>query len=107
MTIAPYNILKPQIKPDWSLPAPDPVAEIFASWVRVIELAPIENKLALFGMMARDAAAWANSFRHQAIDDMWLVAGEVVVDDRRRIRAMPSPSLRGARWASTDAAATP
>src|ERR1700730_9537121 len=83
MTIAPYNILKPQIKPDWSLPAPDPVAEIFASWGRVIELAPIENKLALalFGMMARDAAAWANSFRHQAIDDLWLVAGEVGLVD--------------------------
>jgi hypothetical protein len=60
---------------------PDPVAEIFASWVRVIEFAPIENKPALFGMMARDAAAWANSLRQQAIDDMWLVAGEVDLVD--------------------------
>jgi hypothetical protein len=34
----------------------DPVIEVFASWSRVIAGAPIENRPALFGMMARDAA---------------------------------------------------
>jgi hypothetical protein len=81
MTITPYNILKPEIKPDWSLPAPDPVAEFFASWVRVIEFAPIENKPVLFWMMAADAAAWADAIRQQAIDDMWWTAGEMGLVD--------------------------
>jgi hypothetical protein len=74
MTIAPYNILKPQIKPDWSLPAPDPVAEVFASWSRVIAGATIENKPTLLFMMARDAATWADAQRQQAIDEVWAVA---------------------------------
>jgi hypothetical protein len=82
MTIAPYNILKPQIKLDWSLPALDPVAEVFASWARMIEFAPIENKLTLLFMMARDGATWADAHRQQAIDDVWYVAGELGLIDK-------------------------
>ena len=37
----------------------DPAVDVFASWSRVIAGAPIENKPALFGMMARDAAVYA------------------------------------------------
>ena len=55
----------------------DPAIEVFASWSRVIAGAPIENKLLLFGMMARDAATWADAIRQQAIDDMWWTAGEM------------------------------
>jgi hypothetical protein len=82
MTIVPYDVLKPQIKLDWSLPALDPVAEVFASWARMIEFAPIENKLTLLFMMARDGATWADAHRQQAIDDVWYVAGELGLIDK-------------------------
>jgi hypothetical protein len=48
----------------------DPV-EVFASWSRVITGAPIENRPALFRLMAKDAAAWAD-----AIDDVFEVAAD-------------------------------
>jgi hypothetical protein len=48
----------------------DPV-EVFASWSRVITGAPIENRPALFRLMAMDAAAWAD-----AIDDVFEVAAD-------------------------------
>jgi hypothetical protein len=82
MTIAPYNILKPQIMLDWSVPAPDPIAGVFASWSRVIAGAPIENKPTLLFMMARDAATWADAHRQQAIDDVWYVANELGLIDK-------------------------
>jgi hypothetical protein len=50
---------------------------IYASLCRVIECAPIQNKLGVFGMMARTAAADASTFRQQVIDDLWLVAGDL------------------------------
>jgi hypothetical protein len=48
----------------------DPV-EVFASWSRVITGAPIENRPALFRLMAGDAASWA-----AAIDDVFEVAAD-------------------------------
>jgi hypothetical protein len=63
-------------KVQW-LPAPDPVAEVFASWVRVIEGAPIENKPKLLAMMSRDARVYANSVRQQTFDDLWTIAEEL------------------------------
>ena len=59
----------------------DPAVFVFASWVRVIEFAPIENKPVLFGMMARDAATWADAHRQQAVDDIWGVAAELGLVD--------------------------
>jgi hypothetical protein len=50
---------------------------IYASLCRVIECASIQNKLGVFGMMARTAAADASTFRQQVIDDLWLVAGDL------------------------------
>ena len=50
---------------------------IYASLSRVIEFAPIENKLAVFGLMARTAAEDLAAFRQQMIDDLWLVASEI------------------------------
>jgi hypothetical protein len=64
-------------KPEWALSPPDPAAEVFASWVRVIEGAPVEHRLKLFGMMAADARCYADAVRQQAIDDMVWVAGEL------------------------------
>ena len=50
---------------------------IYASLSRVIEFAPIDNKLAVFGLMARTAAQYFGAFRQQMIDDLWLVASEI------------------------------
>jgi hypothetical protein len=41
----------------------DAAVEVFASWVRVLEKAPIENRPKLLAMMARDARDWAESQR--------------------------------------------
>ena len=60
----------------------DPAAFVLASWARVIEFAPIENKLTLLFMMARDAATWADAHRQLAIDDVWYVAGELGLIDK-------------------------
>jgi hypothetical protein len=81
MTIAPYNILKPQIKPDWSLPASDPVAFVFTSWSRALVGAKPENKLRIFGAMAEDAVTYLDVHRQQVIDDLWLVAEEAGLVD--------------------------
>jgi hypothetical protein len=59
----------------------DPEASIFASWVRVIEDAPTQNRLVLFGMMAADACACADATRQQLIDDLLEVAGEMGLVD--------------------------
>jgi hypothetical protein len=63
-------------KVQW-LPAPDPAAEVFASWVRVIEDATIENKPKLPAMMSRDARVYADSVRQQTFDDLWTIAEEL------------------------------
>jgi hypothetical protein len=56
----------------------DKVWEItFASWTRVIQRAPIENKPKLLFMMSRDARAWSDAHRQRAVDDMWQVADEL------------------------------
>jgi hypothetical protein len=47
---------------------------LYGGLCRVIEGAPVQNKLAVFGMMARTAAEEASAFRQQVIDDLWLVA---------------------------------
>jgi hypothetical protein len=55
----------------------DQVEAAFASWVRVIEGAPIENRARLLAMMARDAREWADSQRRQAIRDLYFVAEQI------------------------------
>jgi hypothetical protein len=70
-----YPIKPPECK--WALPVVDSAELVFASWVRVIESAPIKNRPALLRMMARDAASWADAQRQQAIDDIWEVATEL------------------------------
>ena len=76
MTIAPYNISRPQIKPDWSLPASDPAVFVFASWSRVLAEAKPENKLGIFGFIAEDAVTYLHVHRQRVVDDLLLVAGE-------------------------------
>jgi hypothetical protein len=72
-----YQSNASECKPERALPPPDRAAEVFASWVRVIEGAPLQNKPALLAMMARDAAVYADSVRQQFVDDVWWVAGEL------------------------------
>jgi hypothetical protein len=48
-----------------------------ASLCRVIAGAPVQNKLVVFGMMARDAAGGAAAYRLQVIDDLWEVANDL------------------------------
>ena len=55
----------------------DPTVEVFASWVRVLENAPIENRPKLLAMMARDARDWADSRRQQAMQDLYYVAEQI------------------------------
>jgi hypothetical protein len=52
-------------------------ARVFASWSRVIEGGPIENKPTLLVMMARDASVYADCLRQQVVDDVWEVAQAV------------------------------
>jgi len=69
---------------------PDDWAFIFASWSRVIVCAPVENRLTLLGMMASDAAAYADALRQQAIDDMCAVA-----DDLGLVRLIGATQVQG------------
>jgi hypothetical protein len=55
----------------------DPAVEVFASWVRVIENAPIENRPKLLAMMARDARDWADSQHQQAMQDLYYIAEQI------------------------------
>jgi hypothetical protein len=67
-------------KPDklqWALPTPDPWAEVFASWTRVLASAPIENRPKLLAMMSRDARVYADSVRQQTFDDLWTIAEQL------------------------------
>ena len=50
---------------------------MYASLCRVIESAPVQNKLVVFGMMAGTAAADAAAYRQQVIDDLWEVASDL------------------------------
>ena len=52
----------------------DPAVEAFASWVRVIENAPIERPKLL---MARDARDWADGQRQQTMQDLYYVAEQI------------------------------
>jgi hypothetical protein len=54
---------------------------VYASLTRVIECAPIQNKLAVFGLMAKTAASEVAALRQQYIDDLWLVAGDIRLID--------------------------
>jgi hypothetical protein len=49
----------------------------YASLCRVIEGVPAQNRLPLFGVMAKTAAADTSAFRQQAIDDLWVVAEDL------------------------------
>jgi hypothetical protein len=50
---------------------------LYASLCRVLEQAPIENKLRVFRLMADTAAGEISERRQQYIDDLWWVAGQV------------------------------
>lgn len=50
---------------------------MYASLSRIIESAPVENKMRVFGLMAKTAAADAAVYRQQMIEDLWYVAGDV------------------------------
>lgn len=52
----------------------DQVEMAFASWVRILEHAPIQNRPSILAMMARDAREWADSQRLQAMRDLYFVA---------------------------------
>ena len=55
----------------------DPAVEIFASWSRALTGARVENKLVIFGEMARDAASYVAAQRQQAVDDLWHIADDI------------------------------
>jgi hypothetical protein len=55
----------------------DPEAAIYASLSRVLISAPIENRLAVYGLMAKMAVADIAAIRQQFIDDLWFVADDV------------------------------
>jgi hypothetical protein len=50
---------------------------MYASLCRVIESAPVQNKLVVFGMMARTAAGDAAARRQHLIDGLWFVAEDL------------------------------
>jgi hypothetical protein len=54
---------------------------LFASLCRILEEAPAKNKLPVFGLMARTAAADTAAYRQQMIDDLWHVAGDLGLVD--------------------------
>jgi hypothetical protein len=47
---------------------------MYASLCRAIAGAPVQNKLVVFGVMARTAARDAAAHRQQVIDELWEVA---------------------------------
>jgi hypothetical protein len=63
----------------WPVDFADDRAQVamYASLTCVIEGAPVENKLAVFGLMARTAAADTAVYRQQMIDDLWFVADDL------------------------------
>ena len=54
---------------------------MYASLCRVLEGAPAENKLPVFGLMARTAAADTAAYRQQMIDGLWFVADDLGLVD--------------------------
>jgi hypothetical protein len=54
---------------------------MYASLTRVIGQAPIENRLAIFAMMARMAVSELAARRQQHIDDLWNVARDTGLID--------------------------
>jgi hypothetical protein len=64
---------------------------LYQSLTRIIEAAPVQNKLPAFGLMAKTAANEAATLRQQYIDDLWSVAGDVVL-----IRLLGTASVQGA-----------
>jgi hypothetical protein len=52
----------------------DQVEMAFASWVRILQQAPIQNRPSILAMMARDAREWADGQRRQAMHDLYFVA---------------------------------
>jgi hypothetical protein len=50
---------------------------MYASLTRVIEGAPVENKLAVFCLMARTAAADTAVYRQQIMNDLWHLADDL------------------------------
>jgi hypothetical protein len=50
---------------------------MYASLSRIIESAPVENKMRVFGLMAQTAAADTAAYRQHMIDDLWHVAEDI------------------------------
>jgi uncharacterized tellurite resistance protein B-like protein len=54
---------------------------MYASLTRALEQAPVQNRLTIFGMMARIAASDLAERRQQYIDDLWDVARDTGLID--------------------------
>jgi hypothetical protein len=87
----------------WPADLADDRAQVamYASLCRVIEGAPVENKLAVFGLMARTAAADTAVYRQQMIDDLWFVA-----DDLGLVTLVGATSVQAALAAAFDGGAS-
>jgi hypothetical protein len=60
------------ICPEWA----DADAAIYASFGRVLQSAPIENKMVVYGLVAKSAASDAAAIRQDAIDGLWMLAAD-------------------------------
>jgi hypothetical protein len=49
---------------------------IYASFGRVLQGAPIENKMVVYGLLAKSVAADAAAIRQVAIDSLWMLAAD-------------------------------
>ena len=71
---------------------------LYQSLTRVIEGAPTQNKLAVYGLMAQTAANEAAAMRQRYVDDLWLVASEVGL-----VRLLGTVSVQEGAHARADA----
>jgi hypothetical protein len=61
---------------------------MYASLTRVLEQAPVQNRLRIFGMMARIAFDDLLAHRQQYIDDLWDVARDTGLVDLLGVTAV-------------------
>jgi len=77
------------VKVQWSVHE-DLNVLVYASLSRVLEQAPTDDKLGVFGLMAQAAADEVAAFQQQQIDDLWAVAddtGLVVTFDTTSVQS--------------------
>ena len=49
---------------------------IYASFGRVLQGAPIENKMVVYGLLAKSVASDAAAIRQDSIDGLWMLAAD-------------------------------